>query len=209
MARNRRRGESREVSERVTKAAGLLILFALCAACGAGVAGDAPVAVTPASSPASAAATPAPAQTDARGDGAQAQAAREPAGLRCEPERLRRGDTLTVELAAPHGGHLTVVNPRKRFFFLTAEGAQDADRKAGAEPLVGVEEFSRMSQLRIDTSRAKAVDWSREWPGGEGEAEPVFSQTGWYEILVGAESIEQEGAPYDFKCRVHYDAEPR
>ncbi|HEX5707334.1 MAG TPA: hypothetical protein VFX96_08560, partial [Pyrinomonadaceae bacterium] len=69
--------------------------------------------------------------------------------------------------------------------------------------------FAKMSRLRIDTARAKAVDWSREWPGGEGRAEQVFSQTGSYEILVGAESIDQEGAPYDFKCRVQYEAEPR
>ncbi len=119
---------------------------------------------------------------------------------------------LTVELAAPHGGYLAVVNPQKKFFFITSErtGADNADRKAGAEPLVGVEEFARMSELRLDTAGAKAVDWSREWPNGEGKAEPVFRQTGWYEILVGAESIDQEGAPYDFKCRVYYDAaEPR
>jgi hypothetical protein len=131
--------------------------------------------------------------------------------MRCTPETLRRGDALTVEMPAPHGGYLAVVNPRKKFFFLTSEdaGANNPDRKAGAEPLIAVAEFARMSRLRLDTSKARAVDWSREWPGGNGKAEPIFSQTGSYEILVGAESIDQEGAPYDFKCRVLYEAEPR
>lgn len=203
------------MSKKLTAATFLLIASFLTAACGTDAAGDSPVTTTPAASPAATAAPANDARPDATQQGSQEQRKPDPPQradrMRCSPERLRRGDTLTIELPAPHGGHLAVVNPRKKFFFLTSEeaGARGPDRKAGAEPLWGVDEFAKMSRLVLDTSRAKAVDWSREWPGGEGRAEPIFSQAGAYEILVGAESIDQEGAPYDFKCRVQYEAEPR
>ncbi|HKP72123.1 MAG TPA: hypothetical protein VJT82_04240, partial [Pyrinomonadaceae bacterium] len=40
--------------------------------------------------------------------------------LRCTPRRLQRGDTLTLDMPAQHGGYLAVVNPRGKYFFLTS-----------------------------------------------------------------------------------------
>lgn len=203
------------MSKKLTATA-LLLIASLSAACDPNVGVHTSQTATPAASPA---ATVSQSSDAPRPDAAQqsSQEQRKPdppqraERMRCTPETLRRGDTLTVELTPPHGGYLAVINPRKKFFFLTAEetGARGPDRRAGAEPLWQVEEFAKMSRLALDTSRAKAVDWSRDWPGGEGKAELIFNESGAYEILVGAESIDQEGAPYDFKCRVRYEAEPR
>ncbi|HEX5706222.1 MAG TPA: hypothetical protein VFX96_02930, partial [Pyrinomonadaceae bacterium] len=149
------------MSKSFTAATFLLIASALTAACGSGVADDslATRSAAPAASPVASPAPPTPGATsDANQQGSQTQPDAMPKPepgqrseqMRCAPETLRRGDTLTVELPAPHGGHLAIVNPQKKYFFLTAEttGADNPDRKAGADPLVAVAEFAKMSRLR-------------------------------------------------------------
>lgn len=124
--------------------------------------------------------------------------------LRCSPGRLRRGDTLTLTMPARHGGYLAVVNPRGKYFFLTSGDAQTAasEKGAGANPSLTAEAFARLRRLRLDTAATKALDY--EGSAGERRAEPVFRETGWYEVLVSDRSFERDEPSADGRCRIYY-----
>jgi hypothetical protein len=129
--------------------------------------------------------------------------------LRCTPGRLRRGDTLTLALSAPHGGYLAIVNPRGKYFFITSDdaGAQAFEHGAGVNPQLSATAFSRMNELRLSTADTKAIDYDSK--AAARRAETVFRQTGWYRVLVGAQSFERSEPSPDSACRVYYVNEGR
>lgn len=129
--------------------------------------------------------------------------------LRCSPRSLRRGDTLKLTMSARHGGYLAVVNPAGKYFFLTSGDAETArsERSAGAYPSLTADAFGRMRQLRLDTATTKALDY--ESTAGERRAEAVFSEAGWYKVLVSDRSFEREEPSADGQCKVYYSARSR
>jgi hypothetical protein len=126
--------------------------------------------------------------------------------LRCSPRRLYRGDTLTLEMPERHGGYLAVVNPRGDYLFLTSDQAEtkESERKAGVHPLMSTTEFGGMRQLKLSTNDTRALDYNKKGLRGGRRAAAVFQQTGWYKVMLGQTSFEQEDPPFDAMCRVYY-----
>lgn len=126
------------------------------------------------------------------------------AKLRCTPQRLRRGDTLTLSMQSSHGGYLAIVNPEGKYFFITSndEGARAFEKNAGVSPFISATDFSRMRQLRLSTTGTKAIDY--ESPQETRRAEAVFRQSGWYKVLIGDTSFERDEPSPEALCRVYY-----
>src|SRR5207249_1361585 len=49
-----------------------------------------------------------------------------PAPLRCTPETVARGDTVTLRLTGPHGGELGVLTPAGTFLYIVERATQTA-----------------------------------------------------------------------------------
>ena len=126
--------------------------------------------------------------------------------LRCSPQRLYRGDTLNIEMPAPHGGYLAVVNPAGKYFFLTSDTpeASRSEREAGAHPVINATDLININSLQLATTEAKAVDWAKHWRAGKGRAEKIFNRIGWYKLLISHMNFERDNPSYDAMCRVRY-----
>jgi hypothetical protein len=126
--------------------------------------------------------------------------------LRCSPGKLYRGETLTLAMPERHGGYLAVVNPHGDYMFLTSDQAEteESDRRAGVHPLISMTEFGGMRQLKLSTSDTRALDYNKKGSRGGRRARAMFQQTGWYKVMLGQTSFEQEDPPVDAMCRVYY-----
>ncbi|HEX9704217.1 MAG TPA: hypothetical protein VGA20_03085 [Gemmatimonadales bacterium] len=109
-----------------------------------------------------------------------------PPAFTCAPAVLAAGETLTLDLAVPHGGELIVLRPRKEPLYLV-EAAP-----AGFVPPEQRFDFRDRVMLRADSAVGRAAYGAR--------SEPVFADTGEYIFTVP----EYKDPSVVFTCRVRY-----
>jgi hypothetical protein len=127
--------------------------------------------------------------------GSSAGASRK-ATLRCSPQKLLRGDTLTLDMATPHGGELAVRAPDGTDFFVIFRPHVIGP---AARPLMDPERFMKFGQLRLVTDGIKA----RPWEYGRKENEFIFTKTGWYEVRLSENLMSDDESPLH-TCKVYY-----
>lgn len=123
------------------------------------------------------------------------------AKLKCSPQKLFRGDTLSLEMATPHGGDLAVRAPDGTDFFVVYIPNDDGP---GSGPLMDQKEFVKLGQLRLITDKTKA----RPWVYGREKNELIFTKTGWYQVRLSENLQTDDGTPV-FTCRVYYQHRQR
>jgi hypothetical protein len=89
----------------------------------------------------------------------------------CEPAVVRTGDTLVIEMITPHGGELTVTNPRGRTLVVVPFAAASV-------PIP--QRFERQPVLRLPVDRASGQ------PVSSGRSERVFQDSGTYTFQLNA-----------------------
>jgi len=112
-----------------------------------------------------------------------------PAPLRCTPETVARGDTVTLRLTGPHGGELGVLTPAGTFLYIVdyaPRTAAPADR------------FEYRNRFSLATDRATGRVLQGAPPGYPGV--PIFADTGVYVFRV-SEAAEVSAS---LACRVRY-----
>ncbi|MDQ3750488.1 MAG: hypothetical protein M3367_15950 [Acidobacteriota bacterium] len=129
----------------------------------------------------------------------------------CTPEKFGPGAKLVVSLKTPNGGYLAIEHEGKNpNYFLLSESEDSEQQKfssaADALPFWTTTTLKTLSRIELDTSEARAVNLSKLNNQGEGKAELIFSQTGWYKILLSDENFEQDDPVITGQCRVFYDA---
>ena len=123
------------------------------------------------------------------------------AKLTCSPPKLFRGDTLSLEMAVPHGGDLAVRAPDGTDFFVVY---QAHDEGPGAAPLMDPDKFMKVGQLELITDKTKA----RPWVYGRDKNELIFTRSGWYSVRLSENLQTDDGTPL-YQCRVYYNHKPR
>ncbi|MDQ3321948.1 MAG: hypothetical protein M3525_05885 [Acidobacteriota bacterium] len=129
----------------------------------------------------------------------------------CAPEKFGRGAKVVVSLKTPNGGYLAIEREGKNSdYFLLSESENSERQKssavADALPFWTAETLKTLRRIELDSSEARAVNLSKLNNLGEGKAELIFSQTGWYKILLSDENFEQDDPVITGQCRVFYDA---
>ena len=109
--------------------------------------------------------------------------------LRCLPRKLRRGDTLTLNMSVPHGRDLAILSPDDKFFWLRSWGPNN--REATAQWYA----FENVARLRLVTTEAKGKV--------SNDDELIFTKTGWYSIRISYNLETDDGTPYN-ECKVYY-----
>ncbi len=121
--------------------------------------------------------------------------------LRCAPQKLFRGDTLTLEMATPHGGMLAVRAPDGTDFFVVYEPHNEGP---ASRPLMDAEKFMKLGQLKLVTDQTKA----KPWVYGRDKNELIFTRTGWYAVRLSENLETDDGTPV-YQCRVYYQHRSR
>jgi hypothetical protein len=116
--------------------------------------------------------------------------------LKCSPQTVFRGDTLTLEMATPHGGDLAVRSPDGTDFLVVYK-PQEA--QARSRSLMDPEEFMKLAQLNLITDKTKA----RPWVYGRNKDELIFTRTGWYAVRLSENLLSDDGTPV-YQCKVYY-----
>lgn len=124
-----------------------------------------------------------------------------PVKLKCSPERLFKGDTLTLDMATPHGGDLAVRAPDGTDFLVVFRPHNEGPN---AQPLMEAEKFIKLGQLKLVTDQTKA----RPWEYGRDKNELIFTRTGWYQVRLSENLLSDDGTPL-YTCRVHYTNKPK
>ena len=109
--------------------------------------------------------------------------------LRCSPNRLWLGDTLTLNMSVPHGRDLAILAPGDKFFWLRSWEPNDAATTANWYA------FEKLRQLKIVTTEAMGRVSTAD--------EPIFTKTGWYRIRVSYNLETDDGTRVN-QCRVYY-----
>jgi hypothetical protein len=115
-----------------------------------------------------------------------------PGPLRCSPETLGRGDTLTLRMLVPHGGELGVFTPSRGFLYIVDYGPRTAPKDQRFE-------FRDRLSLATDRATGRAQQGA---PSGRREV-PIFTDTGTYLFRV---SEAAEISP-SLTCKVRYVGE--
>ena len=123
------------------------------------------------------------------------------AKLTCSPSKLFRGDTLSLDMAVPHGGDLAVRAPDGTDFFVVY---QAHDEGPGAASLMDPDKFMKVGQLELVTDKTKA----RPWVYGRDKNELIFTRSGWYSVRLSENLQTDDGTPV-YQCRVYYNHKPR
>lgn len=123
------------------------------------------------------------------------------ARLKCSPQKLLRGDILTLDMATPHGGDLAVRAPDGTDFLIVYV---ENDEGPGAGSLMNPKEFINLSQLKLFTDKSKA----RPWVYGRDKNELIFTRPGWYQVRLSENLQTDDGTPV-YQCRVYYSNKPR
>ena len=128
----------------------------------------------------------------------------------CTPEKFGCDTKLIISLKSPNGGYLAIEREGKNpdyYLLSTPENSEDQNFAAAANslPFWTVETLKTLSRLELDSSQIRAVNLSKLNNEGEGKAEPIFNQTGWYKILLSDENFEQDEPVITGQCRVFYD----
>lgn len=135
-------------------------------------------------------------QAQAGKPGRSTPKAKRVAKLKCGPQRLFRGDTLTLDMATPHGGDLAVRAPDGTDFFVVYIENEEGP---GAGSMMDPDKFMKMSQLRLVTDKTKA----KPWVYGRDKNELIFMRTGWYQVRL-SENLQTDDGTSVYTCRVHY-----
>lgn len=108
----------------------------------------------------------------------------------CSPEKLYRGEILTVNLTQPHGDYAAIrrMNDDKWFFL------NDAER---SEPVWSRAEFKTLSAIKINTATAVNTTNSET-------AEKIFNKTGKYRVMVSDQDFGQDDPLVTGICEVEY-----
>src|SRR3989442_8512399 len=115
-----------------------------------------------------------------------------PAPLRCAPETVARGDTLTLHFAGRHGGELGVFTPAHGFLYIVDFAPQTAPPSARFE-------YRARFALPTVTASGRVLQAA---PPGYPEV-PVFTDTGTY--LFRVSDVAELSA--SLTCRVRYIGE--
>jgi hypothetical protein len=115
-----------------------------------------------------------------------------PAPLRCAPDTLARGDTLTLRMMVPHGGQLGVYTPSRGFLYIVDYGPITAPKEERFE-------FRGRFSLAADRATGRVLESA---PPGHPEV-PIFTDTGTYLFRV---SDAAEISP-SLTCSVRYVGE--
>lgn len=129
----------------------------------------------------------------------------------CAPEKFGRAGKLVVSLKTPNGGYLAIEREGKKPDYFLLSEPEDSERQASAAaadalPFWTTETLKTLPRIELDAAKARAVNLSKLNKQGEGKAELIFSQTGWYKILLSGENFEQDDPAITGQCRVFYDA---
>lgn len=127
--------------------------------------------------------------------------------LLCSPQRLRRGDVLTLTMSKPHGSYLEIITPSKEYIFLSSEDGdkllEDA-RKYKPTPYYAASDLAQLSELRIDTAKAMTIDYKGGEVNGKLLLERIFAESGKYKILLSKDSFETDDPTITGQCEVYY-----
>lgn len=127
----------------------------------------------------------------------------------CAPEKFARGAKLVVNLKTPNGGYLAIERMGKKpdYFLLSDEEnseGQEFAATANAKPFWTTATLKTLKRIELDSTEARAVNLSKLDKQGKGKAELIFSQTGWYKIMLSNENFEQDEPAITGQCRVFY-----
>lgn len=129
----------------------------------------------------------------------------------CAPEKFGRGAKLVISLKTPNGGYLAIEREGgKPDYFLLSDSEDSEEQKlsaaADALPFWTTTTLKTLRRIELDSSEARAVNLSKLNNRGEGKAELIFSQTGWYKIMLSDENFEQDDPLITGQCRVFYNS---
>ncbi len=128
----------------------------------------------------------------------------------CTPEKFGRGAMLVISLKTPNGGYLAIEREGKKpDYFLLSAPENSEEQKNGAAvdslPFWQVETLKTLRRIELNSSEARTVNLSKLNKQGEGKAELIFGQSGWYKILLSDENFEQDDPVITGQCRVYFD----
>lgn len=129
----------------------------------------------------------------------------------CAPEKFARGAKLAISLKNSNGGYLAIEREGKKpdYFLLSDEENSELQKlatTADALPFWTTTTLKTLKRIELDSTEARAVSLSKLDKQGKGKAELIFSQTGWYKILLSDENFEQDEPVITGQCRVFYEA---
>jgi hypothetical protein len=123
--------------------------------------------------------------------------------IRCHPPLVYRGDDFVVQFGSPHDDFDFGVSPAGGSLILLSFPPGKRDRIA---PVIPPEKFAAMQQITLNTATARGSlsNWWRgfEVPRALKAPEPIFTDSGSYEILLGL-GLGSEDAEYG-ACWVDY-----
>jgi len=125
-----------------------------------------------------------------------------PAEMRCYPDTLYYGDTLTIEFHnVPHMEELIIRTPGRTDFWVASE----PDPSIGLRPLMPSHEFKTKSRIHIITNTTRSYPFVYKAK----KEEPIFSRTGLYTIYFG-ENLATDDPSFNVeKARVYYNNKRR
>jgi hypothetical protein len=100
--------------------------------------------------------------------------------LHCDPQVLRPGDTLAIEMRVPHPLELAIVAPDGAYYYLQAADDSVPSR-------LSANEFAELAVVHIDVDSATGI----QWVNGKPTKSRIFEIVGEYEVIL-AENIETE-----------------
>lgn len=113
--------------------------------------------------------------------------------INCSPEKIYRGEVLTVSLKTPHGIYSAIRRVKdNKWFFLYGNKKN--------EPAWNDNLFTKSSEITINTGTAYN---STNVDVGE-TPEKIFTETGAYRIMVSHEDFGQDDPPWTGMCEVYY-----
>lgn len=113
----------------------------------------------------------------------------------CSPEKLYRGDILTVKFNQPHSGYSAILRMSDgKWFFL--------DYAEKSTPLWSVETLKTLSEIKINPETAVNTTNSEK-------PEKIFNKTEKYRIMISDQDFGQDDPPVTGICIVEYVNEQR
>ncbi len=127
--------------------------------------------------------------------------------LRCSPDRLYRGESVTVDLPAEHEGYdfAILCHGLKQNLISFKPGPLD---RIGPVMAPGV--FAKMRQVKLSPAEARgslSPPWRPDRPRALKPPEKIFTESGPYEVVLGPALGEEDGE-FD-ACWVRYFDFPR
>lgn len=117
--------------------------------------------------------------------------------LVCYPQKLYRGDTLTLDMTLPHGGEMFILLPNGKHLWFCYPTFGNGE----TPPIIESKDFEKMERLQLVTTKAQGIDNETR------RYKPIFTQTGWYTIRL-SENAEQCDPIYDGEWKVYYSNTP-